>query len=77
MLRFAILKQVNEQDSAVVLEYKEDQILTRLQARVRENLAEKESAIKHRFTKQEVAVALDKSFNDLVIEFKEKTITLK
>lgn len=77
MLRFAILKQVNEGSNEVVLEYNENQILSRLQARVREGLAELETAIKHKFTKQEIAVVLTKSYRELLVEFRDKTVTLK
>lgn len=91
MLRFAILKTVGEK-AEVVLEYFEKQILRRLQARVREYLAEKEIAeddpvlmrlqvrvkenltdkeniVKHKFTKEEVIIALIKAYRDLAIEF--------
>lgn len=76
MLRFAILKMVGENEE-VALEYNENQILNRLQARVRENLSENETVIKRRWTKDEVKNALSKAFRELIAEFKEKTITLK
>ena len=77
MLRFAILKEVGKDEGQVLLEYDENMILSRLQARIKENLAEIETAIKHSFKKPEIAKALDKSFNDLVAEFKEETVKLK
>lgn len=72
-LRFAILKDVGD----VVLQYKEDQLLNRLQARVKENLSETETFIKHRWGKNEVKEALSKAFKELVVEFKEETVKLK
>ena len=78
MLRFAILKQLGGtgKDSKVVLEYDEEQLLSRLQARVREGLAEKETFLKHMWTKAQVAKAVDGAFRDLVSEFKEETIKI-
>lgn len=76
MLRFAILQTLETEKNSVVLEYQEEQVLTRLQARTKENLADKESKFKSRHTKDQVAEALAKAFNDLVTEFKEKTVTL-
>jgi len=75
-LRFAILKKI-ENEEQVVLEYRDDQILSRLQARVRENLNEKETFLKHSFSKDEMAKALDKAYADLLVEFKEETVKLK
>jgi len=76
-LRLAILKDVGKGESEVVLEYDEKMVLSRLQARVREGLSEKENFIKHSWSKAEVAKILNKSFNDLVVEFKEETVRLK
>ena len=72
-LRFAILKDAGE----IVLQYEENQILNRLQARVRENLRETETVIKRRWTKEEVKNALTKAFKELIAEFKEETVKLK
>lgn len=87
-LRFAILKGIGDGEDKVVLEYNEQKLLSRLQARVRENLIETETVIKryfikpetivkHSFEKPEIAKALDKAFNDLVLEFKEETVKLR
>ena len=89
MLRFAILRDIGEVEVpatdvvrgkanryTVVLEYVEAQLLSRLQARVRENLIGHERWHTHTFSKDQVKEALDKAFNELVKEFKEKTITL-
>jgi len=77
MLRFAILKTIEDGESEVVLEYDSTQILTRLQGRVKENLAGKTSFFKRGYSKEEVEDAITKSFIRLVKEFKEKTITLR
>jgi len=74
-LRFAILKTVGEKDK-VVLEYDGAQILTRLKARVRENLAARETKLKIKHTKDEVGKAIEMAYNGLVLEFKEKTVKL-
>ena len=75
MLRFAILKTVDEGPEEVVLEYNANQILTRLQAQVRENLVEK--FLKKKFSKEEVRIAVDRAFKNLVSEFKKGTVRLK
>ena len=77
MLRFTILKEVGKGEDRIVLEYDEKMILSRIQARIKENLSEIETVIKHSFKKAEVAKALDKAFSDLVVEFKEETVRLK
>lgn len=77
MIRFAILKQIGAADARVVLEYSSEQILARTQARVREQLSDKETALKHKFTKAEVQDALAAAWADLVSEFKDKTLVLK
>lgn len=73
-LRFAILKQIDEGDEKVVLEYDEGQILERLQVRTGENL--KESVFRRSFSKNEVAEAQAKAFHGLVSEFKSKTVRI-
>ena len=77
MLRFAILKTVGDKESSVVLEYSAEQILSRLQARLRENLIKTETIIKLKHPKDEIEKAFTDAFNGLVAEFKEKTVTLK
>lgn len=77
MIRFVILKEIGDGEGKIVLEYDSDQILSRVQARVKEQLAEKETAIKHKFSKDEIAGAITISWKDLITEFKRKTITLK
>lgn len=74
-MRLAILKEIKGAN-LVVLEYKEDQVIARLQSRVRENLVATESFMKHKWTKEEVAQAVDKAWNELVAEFKEETVQL-
>lgn len=76
MLRFAILKTAGNATEEVVLEYRDEQILSRLQARIRENLVESEKWFSHAWSKNDVAKALDKAFRDLVEEFKEETVKL-
>ncbi len=76
MLRFAILKTVGEEEQ-IVLEYNENQILSRLQARMREKMSERETYLKHSFNKAEVNGFLGEAFPELIAEFKEKTVTLK
>ena len=75
MLRFAILKQMEDGPDEVMLEYNANQILTRLQAQVRENLVEK--FLKKKFSKEEVRIAVDKAFKGLVAEFKKGTVRIK
>jgi len=77
MIRFAIIKDIGNSEARTMLEYDSDQICTRMQARVREQLTNKETAIKHKFTKAEVKAAIAISWNDLVSEFKEQTLVLK
>jgi len=77
MIRFAIIKDIGKAEARTVLEYDSDQICTRMQARVREQLTNKETVIKHKFTQEEVKAAIAISWNDLVAEFKEQTLVLK
>lgn len=93
MLRFAILKEVAGGGDAggVVLEYSETQVLERLQARIRENLSAIEKpvtkkgwfgeetvvGIKREWTLNEVLSSQEKAFQDLVSEFKEKTVAIR
>ena len=74
-MRLAILKEIKGQE-VIILEYKEDQILSRIKTRIRENLVETEKFTKHSWNKDEVAAAVDKAWNELIVEFKEKTIVL-
>lgn len=74
-MRLAVLKEIKGSPN-VVLEYKEEQVLARLQSRVRENLSASEGVFKTKWTKEEVAHAIDKAWNELVSEFKEETIKL-
>ena len=76
MLRFAILKQVSSKDTKVVLEYDAERLLSRLQARVREGLSEKETFLKHSWSKAQVAEVVKKAFDGLVAEFKEETVKI-
>lgn len=76
-LRFAILKEIrvgDDKKETVVLEYNDEQILNRLKKRVAENLPAKR--FKQSWSKQELRASIDKAFQDLVTEFKEKTIRL-
>ena len=80
-LRFIILKEIKawgkeKEVEDVVLEYREDQIRSRLLARMRENLVKTETWFKHKWTKAEVAKAFEDAFDDLVREFKEETIRI-
>ena len=75
MLRFAILKTVDEGSDEVVLEYNANQILTRLQAQVREGLVS--HPLRRKFSKEEVRIAVDRAFKNLVSEFKKQTVRLK
>jgi len=75
-MRLAILKQIKDNANVVVLEYKEEQVLNRLQSRIRENLSVTETYLKHKWTKDEVAAAVVKAWDELVQEFKEETIKL-
>ena len=74
-MRLAILKEIKG-INVVVLEYKEDQVLNRLQSRIRENLSVSESFMKHSWNKDEIAAAAEKAWNELVEEFKEETVKL-
>ena len=92
MIRFAIFKKVAEtaEGQKVVLEYDENQILSRLQARMREKMSETETItvithrwprkdeviIKNTWDKDEVAKFLGQAFPGLIAEFKEKTVSL-
>ena len=81
-LRFIILKEIKawgkeKQFEDGVLEYREDQIRSRLLARMRENLVKNETWLKHRWSKVEVAKAFEDAFDDLVREFKEETIRIQ
>ena len=76
MLRFAILKQIGGKNDKVVLEYDAEQLLSRLQARVREGLSEKETFLKHSWSKVQVAKVVEKAFNGLVAKFKEETVKI-
>ena len=74
-LRLAFLKKIKGEDE-LMLEYDEDQVLARLQARIRENLSAKENYFIHRWGKKDVASSVAKAFNELIQEFKEETIRL-
>ncbi|MFH1627543.1 MAG: hypothetical protein ABIE47_02330 [Pseudomonadota bacterium] len=79
MLRFAILKQM-ENESEIVLEYGGEQVLERLQSRVSEKLSKGKkmsSLAKFRHNRDEIHKAINESWYDLVAEFKERTVTLK
>lgn len=87
MLRFAILKTVNDR-SGVVLEYNEQQVLERLKSLLRENLLDGTQNNKKRFSSSmipdekrvwnidTITHAMNKSFNDLVNEIKAKTLRI-
>ncbi len=78
MLRFAILKQLND-ESKVVLEYSGEQVLDRLQSRVSEKLSKGKkmsSLAKFRHNRDEIHNAIEESWAELVAEFKEKTVKL-
>lgn len=89
MLRFAILRDIGDIEIPVenvvegatnryeiALEYKENQLLSRLQARLRENLIGHERWHKHTFSKDQVAEAFSKAYTELLQEFKDKTVAL-
>ena len=89
-LRFAILKAVTKGAETVVLEYREDQLCERLQARLWEKMSQTETVtvIKHRWPRKDVVIVkntwdkvetkefLGQSFSGLVKEFKEETVKL-
>jgi hypothetical protein len=74
-MRLAILKEIKDEPT-VMLEYREDQVLTRLKARVREKLLAQETYFSHKFDKTVVSKALEDSWQELLIEFKEETVKL-
>jgi len=74
-LRFVIIKTVGKGADSVALEYKEDQICERLKRRTRENLLARTKMIQ-RWSAEEIDEAIDKSFKELVTEFKEETVKI-
>ena len=90
-LRLAILKQIDEQSSQVILEYKEDQVFSRLQAQAREILSGLEKpitkkslfrgevivGIKREWTIEEITAAYAKAWSALIGEFKEETVRIQ
>jgi len=90
-LRFAILQQTmvrqkrliegkpefrDLEGEFVVLEYNDSQVKSRLKARVREILVDKEGPIKRSHTRSDIDKAIDQAFDGLVAEFKEETVKL-
>jgi len=77
MLRFAILKTLAGTDTEVlVLEYDNAQILSNLQAKIRERLIKTETWRKHSWSKNEISQAVNETWADLIKEFKAATIKL-
>ena len=74
-LRLVFLKKYKNEER-LVLEYDEEQVLSRLQARVRENLSADETYFRHRWNKAFVQKSVDKAFRELITEFKEDTVKL-
>jgi len=66
-MTLAILQKVGEK----TLEYNQEQFVSRLKARIRENLVFSEKWFKHSWKEQEINEAVDKAFNDLGAEFTE------
>ena len=76
-LRLAILKEVKQKDGAcIMLEYSEEQMLEKLKSGIVRQLLKTETWHKKKWSRQEVLYAMEKSWEDLVTEFKGKTITL-
>ena len=66
-MALVILQKVGDK----TLEYSSPQFLSRLKARVRENLVPSESWLKHTWKEAEINDAIDKAFEDLGAEFTE------
>lgn len=75
-LRFAILKEIGEGREKVVLQYTQEQILERIQARTKENLSASEGVFKRSWNKREVSEAIAGAFAGLVTEFQQETVKL-
>ena len=89
-LRFAILKTVSKGAEEIALEYREDQLCERLQARVWEKMSQTETVrvIKHRWPKKDEVLVkntwdkveakkfLAEAFHELINEFKEETVKI-
>lgn len=76
MIRFAIIKQIGDEEQPTGLEYNKDQILERIQLRVREHLVRTETWRKHSWSADEIAMAVEKAWGGLVDEFMMKTVTI-
>lgn len=75
MPRFVILEKISNRNK-VYLEYNDVEVLTRLKARVFENLSRMTDYKKTKYTKEQIDKALNKAFYQLTVEFKERTVTL-
>ena len=75
MARFVILEKIGNRNR-VWLEYNEVETLTRLKARVFENLARTANYKDRKYTKDEIDKAINKAFYQMTREFKERTILL-
>ncbi len=75
--RLAILKEIPKKDAAcIVLEYSEEQLVSKLKSGITRELLKTESWSKKKWSKAEILSALEISWNELVTEFKEQTIKL-
>lgn len=75
MARFVILEKIGNRNH-VYLEYDEVEVLTRLKARLFENLSRASDYKKDKYTKDQVDKALNKAFYQLTTEFKARTVIL-
>jgi hypothetical protein len=69
----AVLGKIEERMFQINVE----QLLERLQIRVKENLIATESFFKHRWNKKEISESIDKAYNDLIYEFLESIMADK
>jgi len=76
IFRFAILKSFHDGKEQIVMEYDEEIIKQRLSQLIIGNLPPF-STFKHKYSKEEIVEATNKSWDMIVLEFKKETVKLK
>lgn len=76
-LRFAILKVFKLGEDQVALEYNQDIILDKLQARIRDKLIEQKKWYRKSFNEETMIAVVAEAWRQLVEEFKEDSVKIK
>ena len=77
MLRFAILRMgMKEGEANIALEYDEELIRIRLVQQVSDILGAKEKVMRRSHSRDEISKAVTQAFNNLITEFKNKSVKI-